>query len=145
MRETFWCIEASCRKRTLSFLLKNIFVWLVHTCQGVPMRVGTTFFYISSYLPPSCGAWGSNSGHQAAVPSVFTQCAILLAHPPPHLSFQGWLYSVCWCQYLSIRYLKKGLWILHRQKEGFSRISLLSIPNWRLSLIRNLGECGTLS
>lgn len=47
MSETSWCIEqASCRKR-ICFLLKNIFVWLVHTCQGVPVSVETALLHHS--------------------------------------------------------------------------------------------------
>lgn len=66
-----------------------------------------------------------------------SKCLYSVCHLPPHLSFQAWLYNICWCKYLSMRYLKKGLWLLHRQKEDLSRAcAALTF----FSLFQNLGE-----
>lgn len=119
MSETSWCIkQASCRKR-ICFLFKTIFVWLVHTCQGVPVSVETALLHHS--LPTFM--W--DMGIKLRAPGLCSKCLYWMCHlpcpPPPNLSFQAWLYNICWCKYLSMRYLKKGLWLLHRQKEGPSR------------------------
>lgn len=92
-------------------------------------------------LPPGCitsfSTFMSDLGIKGRAPSLYSKClyptAILFT---PVLSFQAWLYIRCWCKYLSVRYLKQGLWVLHRQKEG-TFDSLSFIHNYWLSFIHS--------
>lgn len=80
MSETSWCIkQTSCRKR-ICFLFKKILVWLVHTCQGVPVSVETALLHHS--LPTFM--W--DLGIKLKAPGLCSKCLYSMCHlpcPPP--------------------------------------------------------------
>lgn len=107
----------------------------MHTCQGVPVSVETALLHHP--LPTFMWDLGIKLRATGLCSKCLYSMCLLPCPPHPNLSFQAWLYNICWCKYLIMRYLKKGLWLLHRQKEGPSRAcAALTF----LLLIQNLGE-----
>lgn len=136
MSETSWCIkQASCRKR-ICFLFKTIFVWLVHTCQGVPVSVKTALVHHS--LPTFM--W--DMGIKLRAPGLCSKWLYWMCHLPcPPTTTQFELSSLV-VQYMLVQILEHEVFkersVAVTQTKGRPLQSCAALTF--LSLIQNLGE-----